>query len=241
MKFLFLGLLSLLPFRTLLAQEYPMPSKESMAYHEARFRKSIPPYGLAKVKEMIAKIQPDADEAEALSSRDYLSLSLREKFTYHMIHPETYAQNCDAVPPVMDENKKIFSRIPSSFGDFIWSKRQADFLVENKDSVCALIKESALRSKRIGCNYKEAILEMNAVEMIPFLVDFYNRDKKDLDLLTVFLQLMEQNKYEPFMKSASWKKLYSENASYEAYLDYNSANEALILQRVTDFYKNYKR
>ncbi|MBV7530157.1 hypothetical protein [Chitinophaga sp. sic0106] len=241
MKSVLLGLLSLLPMSNLLAQDYITPSKESLAYHEARYKKSIPPYGLAKVKDLIAKINPDSEEAEALASKDYLTLSLREKFTYHMIHAETYAQNCDVIPPIEEEHKKIFARIPSPFNDYIWSKRQGDFLVEHKDSVCALIKESALRSNRIGCNYKTAIIDMNAVQLIPFLVDFYKRDKKDLDILTVFLQLMEQNKYEPFIKSASWKKLYSENAGYEAYLDYNSANEALILQRVTDFYQNNKR
>ncbi|SHL46345.1 hypothetical protein SAMN05444266_103414 [Chitinophaga jiangningensis] len=241
MKSVLLGLLSLLPFSTLLAQDFITPSKESQAYHEARYKKSIPPYGLAKVKELIAKINPDSEEAEALGTKEYLSLSLREKFTYHMIHAETYAQNCDVIPPIEEEHKKIFARIPSSFNDYQWSRRQTDFFAENIDSVCALIRESALRSNRIGCNYKSAIIEMNAVQMIPFLADFFKKDKKDLDILTVFLQLMEQNKYAPFMQSSSWKKLYSENASYEAYLDYNTANEALILQRVNDFYKNYKK
>ncbi len=77
-------------------------------------------------------------------------LSFREKFTYHMIHAESYSQNCDAMPPIQNEQKKIFAYLPDAFDEYDWSDRQTAFLQKNRDSIIALITESMTRSKRIG-------------------------------------------------------------------------------------------
>jgi hypothetical protein len=215
------------------------PSAESQAYHEYRLKETTPPYGLTKVKLMISKIQSPDDENFKLNNKDYLALSLREKFTYHMIHPESFSQNCDAMPPIQDEQKKIFGQLPDVFGDGSWSERQTNFLKSNRDSVIAFIKESTTRSKRIGANYKLAIVEMNAKEMIPFLIKTYNADKKDHDILTVLMLLMKNNEYKPFMTSLSYKKLYGDEANYQTWLDFNKANEELILKRASDFSIGY--
>ncbi len=231
----------LLPLTAVHAQEYREPSKESEEYNHYRNKVTIPPYGLAKVKALIADIKDVDDETSALDPKVYNGLSLREKFTYHMIHAETYAQNCDVIPPIMDEQKKIFGEIPNSFNEMEWSERQFKWFQNNEDSVVAIIKESATRSKRLGTNYKTAIVDMNAVEMIPFLQEFYMRDKKDHDILTIFLLFMKNNKYQPFLSSVTYKKLYSDRSDYSSFIDYNSANETLILQRINDFYKNYRK
>ncbi|RAJ08700.1 hypothetical protein LX64_01354 [Chitinophaga skermanii] len=227
--------------------EFKPASKESQAYHAYRLKVTTPPYELATVKALIAKIETrdnDNGDYEAIGELPadiYNKLSLRAKFTYNMINPEYYAQNCDIPMPIQDEHKKIFGALLSAYPEQYWSKRQVAFFKDNKDSVMSIMKESILRSKRIGVNYKEAIVDMNAVEMIPFLQEFYLIDKKDHDILTIFLLLMKENKYEPLLKSATYKKLYSDQSIYNAYIDYNAANEALILERVNDFYKNYKR
>jgi len=106
-----------------------------------------------------------------------------------------------------------------------------------------LMKESITRSKRVGVNYKHAILEINAKEMIPFLTTVYNGGtaQKDLDLLTLFLELMKNNEYEPFITSGSYRKLYSDDAGYMSYLNYNKANEELIIKRATEFYNANKK
>src|SRR5882757_401680 len=105
------------------------PSKESEAYHTYRGKVTTPPYGLQKVNELIKHIKSKADEQndgsiEALSATAYASLSLREKFTYNMTHAESYSQNCDAMPPIQDEQKKIFGQLPDLFGEGSWSDRQ---------------------------------------------------------------------------------------------------------------------
>ena len=117
-----------------------------------------------------------------------------------------------------------------------------EFFITSKDSVIKFMEEVILKDNRIGVNFKQAIVEMNAREMIPFLIQTYNATKKDHDILTVLLLLMKQNKYQPFMVSASYKKLYrDEEASYESYLNFNTANETLIIKRATDFYNGLKK
>jgi hypothetical protein len=239
-----LTLLFVFSFLISSAQRESPASKESQSYHDLRVKPTVPPYGLAKIKALIQKIKSnDEDEIEALDKNIYESLSLREKFTYTMIHAESYSQNCDAMPPIKDEQKKIFAYIADAFEEHNWSERQTKFLSGNRDSVIALMRESIARTKRVGVNFKQAIIEINAKEMIPDLIAVYTANKaiKDLDLLTVMMQLMKDNEYEPFLLSPSYKKMYAEDASYQSFLNYNKANEDLIIKRATEFYNADKK
>jgi hypothetical protein len=221
--------------------EWKDASAASKVYHEYRIKLSTPPYGLAKVKQLLQHVQTSERDEEKLSQKDYNGLSLREKFTYHMIHAEINSQNCDASPPIQDEDKKIFGRLPDAFDDWSWSERQVRFLSNNRDSVMALIMESTNRSKRMGLNYKEALVEINAREMIPYLRQAYKDNPKDHDILTVLMLLLKNNEYAPFMNSASFRKLYGDQADYRASIAFNKANEALILQRALDYYESIPR
>ncbi len=240
MKYLILLFTSLLFSSASFAQEdWSEPSKESQQYHAYRSKTTVPPYGLEKIRTLIATLKDDPETSElALSAAAYSKLLLREQFTYHMIHAETYSQNCDVMPPIQDEHLKIFGRLPDAFNEYSWSKRQFDFIIKNRDSVMAIIKESMNRSKRMGVNYKMAVVEINATEMIPYLISFYKKDKKDHDILTVLMLLMLKNEYPPFMESQSYRKLYGENASYQAYINFNKENEALIIERATKFFNS---
>jgi hypothetical protein len=217
--------------------------KQSQSYHEYRRRLTVPPYGILKVRALIPKIKSDNEDNEALNAKDYESLSLREKFTYHMIHAESYSQNCDYIPPPKNEHLKIFAYIPDAFEEFAWSERQTKFLMSNRDSVMNLMRESMARTKKAGINFKHAILEVNAKELIPDIIAIYrsNPTVKDLDLLSLLMLLMKENEYEPFLLSGSYKKLYAEDTSYQSFLNYNKANEELIIKRATDFYNATKK
>ncbi len=211
-------------------------SKESQAYHKYRQHLSYPPFSLDKINLIIRKqVVSDSEDNLVLKDKAYASLSLKEKFTYNMLHGESYSQNCDAMPPIQDEQKKIFGYLPDMFNEFTWSERQEKFLTDNKESVIALIKECASKSNRIGINLKQAILVMNAKETIPFLIKVYTSQHKDHDILSLLMLLMKENNYEPFVASTSYKKLYGEESNYMDYLTYNKANEELILKRATDF------
>ena len=218
-------------------------SKESQSYHDYRHRLTVPPYGILKVRALLPKIKSDEEDNEALSTKDYESLSLREKFTYQMIHAESYNKNGGYVPPPKNEVAKIFAYIPDAFEEFAWSERQTKFLSSNRDSVIALMRESMSRTKKAGINFKQAILEVNAKEMIPDIIAIYkaNTTVKDLDLLSLLMLLMKDNEYEPFLLSGSYKKLYAEDTSYKSYLNYSKGNEELIIKRATDFYNANKK
>jgi len=224
------------------AQDEEKLSEASKAYHKARQRSTTPPYGIEKVRALLPKMKVVADGesdegTKALSPAVYSSLSLREKFTYNMIHGEHYFQNCDINMPSYDEEKKIFGELPGVFGEENWSDRQRKFFKDNKDSVVGLIRESIGRTHYVGLNYKQILVEINATEMIPFLVDFYKQQRKDHDILTVLLLLMLNNNYPAFISSQSYNKLYAKGViRYEAYLTGNTANQDLIMQRATDFY-----
>ena|SRR5215831_14161425 len=203
---------------------------------------TVPSYGLDTVKALIAKVRPQADTSggddgmEALDERTYASLSLEQKFTYVMIHPESYSQMCDALPERKDEEHRIYGELPDIFGEFEWSERQLNFFKNNRQAVEALMKDLIEKNNAVKGNFKEAIVEMNAKELIPYLIEYYNKEKKDHYILTVLMRLMKDNKYPEFMNSASYKKLYKDEDSYSSYLVYNQANEDLIIKRAMNFY-----
>lgn len=216
------------------------PSKESKAYNEYRNVIIEPAYGLSKVKKLIMGIKADKEGNEKLSTSVFNALSSKEKFTYCMIHPESYSQNCDAEPPIEDEQKKIFAYIPDSHYEADMSTRQTDFLKKNKDSVAAWIKETANAKKRIGLNFKEAIITTNATHLIPFLIEFYNKSKKDHDILTTLILLMENNKYKPHLQSQMREKLYGDTGTWPRFVNLNKANVDLIIKRATEFFNAKK-
>ncbi|MBK5270624.1 MAG: hypothetical protein JJE22_06380 [Bacteroidia bacterium] len=231
---------TLLVSLSLIAQEedivWKEASKESQAYHKYRQHLSYPPYNLEKLNMVIKKqVVSDDEDNLVLKDKAYSALSLKEKFTYNMLHGESFSQNCDAMPPIQDEQKKIFGYLPDAFDEFAWSERQELFLTENRDSVMILIKECASKNNRLGINFKQAILVMNATEMIPFLIKVYNVQHKDHDILSLLMLLMKENKYEPFLASASFRKLYGDDSNYMDYITYNKPNEDLIIKRATDF------
>jgi hypothetical protein len=202
---------------------------------------TVPPYGLEKIKALVAKIPYIEGEGEggieALNEKTYATLSIKEKFTYNMVHPESYTQICDPLPQHPDAANRIYGTLPDTYGEFMWSDRQLNFFKNNRRELVQLIKEQST----IKSNLKEVIVEMNATELIPYLIDLYNKDKKDHYILTLLLQLMKKNNYPEFVNSSGYKKLYREPKTAEEYMTafylvYNKANEDLIIQRATNFY-----
>lgn len=220
-------------------------SAQDSPYRDFRSAISTPPYSLEKVKRLIN----DTPEQEtnpneipdgilkALSNEVYNQLTVREKFTYTMIHPEVYSQNCTIFVPQSNEENKIFGYLISWMDEETWSDRQIKFLNDNRDSVIVLIRESVNRSKRMGVNYKDALVAIKAWEIVPFLIDYFKSHKKDKDVLTTLMLLMKDDQYDEFIKSATYKKLYGNtDADYETAINYNSQNEELIIKRARNYF-----
>ena len=98
------------------------------------------------------------------------------------------------------------------------------------------MKEIVTKQGHIGANFRRVIVDLNATEMIPTLADVAITETKDHYTLTVLMLLMNKNSYPEFMNSSSNKKLYREDEERSDYLDYNKANEDLIIKRATNFY-----
>jgi hypothetical protein len=212
------------------------PTLASRNYRAYRQQISLPTYHFAKISAMSKKIKADKEDNHRLSEARFAALTLEEKFTYTMIHGEDATQNCDAPMGIVAEEKKIFGYIPSAFGDEVtWSDRQREFLTKNREKVVPLIKATLRLRQRAGVNLKNAILETNAVELIPDLIAIYNLKHKDHDILTVLMLLMKEGKYSEFETSQSFTKLYGPNANYKAFLEANKANQKLIMERAMSF------
>src|SRR5437868_13420018 len=110
LSFLFV-LFSIISF----SQRTAKHNDDKQSYHHYRLRLTVPPYGIARIRALIPKIKSDGEDNEALSAKDYESLSLREKVTYHMSHAESYSQKGDQIAAPKNEKLKIFANIPDAF------------------------------------------------------------------------------------------------------------------------------
>ena len=93
---------------------------------------------------------------------------------------------------------------------------------------------------RAGLNLKQAIVQIDAYELIPDLVSVYNSAHKDQDILSVFCILMNDGRFKPFMVSQTYAKLYGDQSSYKSFMVANTANQQLTIGRAMAYYKSRK-
>ncbi|WP_300602997.1 hypothetical protein [Niabella sp.] len=206
----------------------------------SRMQASTPSYGLPKVKGLIDLEQRKYGQSFAKSTLPtgaYDSLSLQEKFTYAMIHPERYAQNCSLIPPQLFEPDKIFGTLITTLYEHTLSNRQVSFLKDNRNAVMTWITSSVEESKKMGVNYKNAITIIDGWELIPFMIKYYKTAKNDTDVLTTLMLLMKQGAFDAFTTASFYEQLYGKNSSYRSYVSYSPATEQLLLKMAMDYYK----
>jgi hypothetical protein len=221
------------------------------SYVEDRLKNTIPSYNLSKIEILIAKSMSlnnletkDTDKIDFyLSEKDFNKLTIKEKFTYTMAYPEIKSSN--GIPDSINiyKENKIFGMLPSTANYPKWSIRQKKFLNQYRKNIQEFIQESSSKNQHMGLNLKNALLEINAVESIPFLINFYkSTDKNDKDLLTVLMLLVKKGKYYPFVRSNVYRQLYNDNVNFwESYIDYSDINEEYILKTAHNFYLQYPK
>lgn len=217
--------------------EFPKPSKESEAYHNFRVALTEPSYGLAKVKRLISAAKPNGEDDRTIPTRAWDALSVAEKFTFSCLHAETFSQNCDAMPPVMDEHKKIFGWPESPFVESSWSERQVKFFANNRAACLRLLEDTVRSKKRMGCNLKLVAYQIHAKELFPFFISTYQKDRKDRDILSLMMVMMNEDNFVPFQDWEAYPKLYGTNAYYGSYIQFVPANESAILRFAADYAK----
>jgi hypothetical protein len=216
----------------------PKASAVSRRYHAFRLQNTEPSYSLKKVKAIVAQIKP-SDDGYILADAKFKALTVPEKFTFTMIHGEDMDQNCDPEQDIVGEEHQIFGDLPGNF-DYtaMWSDRQLKFLKNNRKAVIGMLRSTMRSHKHVGLNIKHAIVELDANELIPDLVTSFNKDKRDLDLLTTMLLLMKDGKFKPLLDSATYKKCYGPNADYKSSVEGNPGNQKLTVQRAEAFYRS---
>lgn len=228
--------------------QQPTIDTAAYEYHSQRMANTHPDYHLQKLQQMIAVAPTKGRERfgppKAITPKAYLALSLREKFTYNLYEEESWSQVCSNYPYVREEAKKLFAFLPRASQEFCWSDRQIAFFRDNRDSVIILLTESINDLGRVGLNYKKVIVDINAKEMIPLLINTYNRSKTDHDILTVLMLLMRDNKYPSFMGNAFYDRFYGDgrvSPLLAVHIDLDPATEQLILSQAADFYNGLSK
>ena len=222
--------------------EAPQPSASSQKYSLYRRQLTLPVHSVSKVLAMIKTIKRNEEENRPLAPEKFNALTIRERFAYVMLHGEDFAQNCDAMPQIIDEDKKIFATFPSPFAnDLIWSDQQRGFLTTYRSKVTSLLKESIQARKRVGLNFKQAILELRATSLLPELTTIYKRDRRDHDILSLVMLLMVEGKYQPFLQTSLYKTLYGAESNYQSHVALNKANSEKILNLGMAFYRDSKK
>jgi hypothetical protein len=239
-------LLVIIVAAALVAAQEPDPkglTARSRAYREYRMVETEPAFGLRKVKRLVATIKTDKDDNPVLPSKQYNALSKSEKFTYCMLNAEEFDQNCAEMPGILKEERKIFAYPEPPFYDqYHWSKRQEAFLKGARATVIRLLRETIESHHRVGANIKQAIVFLNADELIPTLVKNYDRDKKDKDILSVLCVLMKQKAYRPFVVSPTYKTLYADpSSSYKSCVPAEPATERWLIGTAERFARSGTR
>lgn len=218
------------------------PRPQDSSYYAFREKNSIPPFSTKKIQFLIdkrLKTLPDealTDYDAGIPARDFNTLTAEEKFTYTMIYPEIFSQACAERMFVNDPQKKIFGQLLFVYNGVFWSERQISYMKKNKAQVLTFIRELSGKTNEMGLNYKSAILEMNAWESIPFLIDFYQNNRRDKDILTTLLLLLNKGELSDFKQSKIYQKLYGPDKNYESWMDFSEANEQYIIETAQAYY-----
>lgn len=227
----------------LLALSLPGYGQASTAANNSRYpdfrRPSYPDYGLEQVQTFIQKnkYQRESGMNKPVSEDAYQSLDLREQFTYAMIYPERYLQNCSG-SEYFFRRGALFARLNSGYNENTLSRRQIHFLKKNRDSVMALIRATTDQQKTWGINFKQAIIEINGWEAIPALMAYYRQRPDDTDVLTTFMALMANDVFSRFVQSPYYEQLYGAQSRYNATIDLDKTTETFILNTTMDYYQS---
>jgi hypothetical protein len=232
----------------LLAQDDPSECKQYPKDAKTVLKKK-----LGKRYDSLVRLKEEGDiDSDYLTDSEFKNLSSYESFVYCLLFPEMFSQNC-SVEEELDEEKywdqnaeskaikpelRVYGYI-STYDDFSLSDRQLEKLKRNRSQIVQYIKQNVEGKRYIPCNYKNILIQINAIESIPWLISFFNNNsnKKDKDILTVLCSLMYDNKYKPFMESKSCAKMYL-NLKRTDYIEFNSANIKLTFERAMAFYNS---
>lgn len=216
------------------------PSAATEAYFLYKTRPAEPRYGLAKVKTLIARYKSEPDFPAEVPPGELHKLTPDEMFTYCMVNPEDWSQNCSG--PYREPGEEHMIRgsttpLLTQFGEFVFfSWRQRYFLKQNRARVVALLQDTVREQRHAGPNILATIRLLNATELIPDLVDAFRSDARDMDVLSELAELMDVARYKPFAVTHIAKVFYGPMSNRRYDVPASKENIDTILRLATDFY-----
>jgi len=157
-----------------------------------------------------------------LTDEEFNSLNVMQGLIYALEYPESYHQICMRFAPDYEWDKKIHANLQSTIQGAVMSKRQLNYLKNNRDTVVSYINFCIGGLNYASTPIKKLIVDMNMVECIPNIMklvripgyfDTYN--------LTVLMKLMTKNNYKPFLDSVIYNDVYGKKANYKTSISFS--------------------
>ena len=196
------------------------------------------------IQRKVGIVQDNTELNTLISDAMFRSFTEEEKFAFCIAYPENFYQNCAGVATTFNnlKTKRLYGYLSTGDG-YMLSPRQDSCLQSIRNYLMNAIKQDAEVKGYLPKNYKQALISIDAVEMIPWLVDFFKRKtkEKDGDILTIFFQLMVNHQYPPFMQSKSYQWLFVYSETRPNSIEFNSANGKLTIERVMGLYSSIQK
>ena len=175
-----------------------------------------------------------------------IRLTIHQQFSKHISAPERYGQNCagysDRLPRRLAEARMISANLPPEIEGYTWSDRQLDFFKRNRDSALVWMRNEIGSTHTVGMNFKQIIVALNGVELIPDLLIEMDREsiagRHDDAIYTVVMLLMNRGDFAPWMQTKLFWRLYGrELAGYRDGVYWTQEVDVTIHRMGMYFYK----
>ncbi|MCW3101813.1 MAG: hypothetical protein JWO09_253 [Bacteroidetes bacterium] len=195
----------------------------------------------AKLDTLLAEHAGKDGKTSELTDKELAALDVTGIIVFAHQHPEQYLQSCSIYFKELSYNTKIHSSLPRKGEGFYMSDRQYQLLKDHRDSVLLLFNRCFENASAIPDDYKTTVCLLSGYECIPSLKKMIARQQtKDTYILTLFMILMNQDKYAPFAASDLHKKLYDETREdyqYDMTVPVNKKNYDEIMAFASAYYE----
>jgi len=202
-----------------------------------------PCYSSERLKQLMP--QQDIFKRKEMDEEQFNKLTAYEHFVHSFYYPEWYYQSCSMFGYPNNVLQTIPAELKRQGEGFVMSRRQMAAITQYRDSTIILMQKCIDKKNELSDEFKKAIINLRAFELIPAIITTIENQKKVKDpyLLTTLCLLMRFN-YEPFSNSYLYKELYpsvsNENfisgAAYKKSIPFTIENYKQIIKWAKAYY-----
>ncbi len=178
----------------------------------------------------------DFDCPTLIDSNTYNSKSNYEKFIHALHYPEECNYSCSRILDLKNDSTRYLNSNLAQFNQSYWSKRQLEFINKNRDSIQFYLSKE-LKSKFSSPHLYLFIHKFKFKIPLKEVLDNYylTNNTKAISLLCRY---MKDDKYQPFIQSRLYKKLYPKN-EYQTIV-FDKKTEEMALSLINKYLKSHK-